>query len=521
MLRLRTWFRDNRTAARPAYVLRMATTVAGALLSLFWTRALLRAFGEETFGVYSAFLGYLGLASAGELGMGGAVSVRTLQMLATGQFEELRRLHGTARRVFLLVSVAFGLVALALAPWLPSWLGFHATATSGSLSLMFAVGAVSVGLAVYTSYLGNSLYAAGSVMWPILPGFVVIQSTAALQVILGLAGVPLWVVHAGVVIVAVAGLWVIQLIYRHSHPIFQETIAWPAKPMTGELAATAGWSYLFGLGALVYNYTDRLIINAFFGPREVPVYQFNGKLCELAVTVVITAGGVAMPKVLTRLLSEDSAVHGEGRASGWKLARFQSLMGLALGVGYLWINDFFVVHFFGAAVRGEILLQAAFAVSLVIGANLDLYIQLGARSNASGLRLVSLTVLGTTLLNLLLSFVAAAHLHWLPGVQYATCLAQAAALLVCGGYVQRECRFVSGRRIWTCSFLLPLVFIAGAIALRLWFPPDSIAHAVRLAGIDALLLVAYGMLAGPRFSELRGELEPLRRAWLAIRSWKW
>ena len=49
------WFARNRTSVRLAFLLRLFAMAAGALLSLLWTRLLLRAMGDATYGVFLAF----------------------------------------------------------------------------------------------------------------------------------------------------------------------------------------------------------------------------------------------------------------------------------------------------------------------------------------------------------------------------------------------------------------------------------------------------------------------------------
>ena len=416
------WFRDNRTSARAAFVLRTCTLVVNAFMALLWTRWMLHAFGKETYGTYAAFLGFLGLASAGEFGMGGAVSIRTNQLLAAGKLEELRRLHGTARRLFLLVALLLGSIALALAPLLPAWLGFRETAAAGPLSLLFATGAVSIAMNIYGSYWANASYGAGSVLWPVLPGFLTAQLISALQVTLGFAHQPLWVVQAATTAAGALSLAAAWLIHHHSHPVFAERLPYPREPLLRELAATSIWSYLFALATLVYISTDRLIVNAFLGAATVPVLLFNGKLGELAITLVVTAGGVAMPKIVTRMLSEQTEQRAAGHRDGWKLARMQSFLGVAFALGYLWVNRWFVGHLYGPSLLGSDSLEGAVAVSLILGSNLDIYTQFTTRLHADGLRYAGTCVLLSAVMNFGLSL---SRRHSFTG--------------------SREC---SGRRVW-------------------------------------------------------------------------
>lgn len=506
MKRVAQWVRENRQSARAAFALRTVCMVLNALLGLLWTRWLLRAFGQTNYGLYMSFFGFLGLASVGELGMGGAVALRTTQLIAAGELDELRRFHGTARRLFLHLACLVTTVALALSPWLPRWLGFQPNPAAGSLAALFCVGAASIGIVIYSSYLNNSAYAVGSVMWPIVPSFFLGQATVAVQWALGSVGYPLWLVQCAVVSVSLAGFWISFIIYRHSLPTYAERLPAPpaAEAKLGGLAITTFWSYLVGLASLVYTFTDRLIVNALLGPGAVPVLLLNSKLCELGSNLIITASAVAMPALITRLLQSDEAVRSEAKAAAWKLGRLQGLLGIAAALGYLWVNDWFVFHMYGRSILAPGQLEEALATSLLVGTNLDVYVQVSGRMDQGGLRFTALMVAGSALLNFGFSILAAAWLHWLPGVAWATCLAQASLLVVLGRYLQRHSLF-QGRRAFLASFVWPLLFLGAGMAVRRCLAPSTSWAMCETGAIYLGMLGLYMWVVGPGWRDLRAE----------------
>lgn len=512
MRRLLAWVVAERTSARIAFSLRTVCMALNAMLSLVWTPLLLHALGAEKYGTFMAFAAFLGLATAGEFGLGGAVAIRTNQLTAAGDLDGLRRLHALARRLFLTLAVLMMVAVLVLSPWLPGWLGFQELAGAGPLAWLFAAGAVSAALSVFISYVNNSIYAAGSVVWPVVPAFAFGQMMLAATVLLGWMVQPLWVLQAAVALLGVGQLAAMWAIYRHSHPVFREALPWRFdRVLLRDLAGTSFWSYLFGLSSLIYVSTDRLVVNAFFGAGTVPLYQLNYKLCELALALVITAGAVSMPKLVNLLLSANAGSREHGAAQTTRLAQFQALLGFAAGLGYLWGNDLFIRALFGAEYFAPPVLQAGFVVTLLLAANADVFIQLCGRLETKGLRLAAVVVMAAALLNLALSILAAAWLRWMPGVAWATFVAQLGSFFVIAEYVRRRDRLGPRGLILWRSLVAPLLFLGVAFAAKTALPPDSWTGGAALALVFALLLAAYGRVVGPRWGELMEEFASVRR----------
>src|SRR5271169_1670900 len=101
---LKLWLWEQRDTARLAYVLTLSARVLSSFLGLIWIRLLVGAMGQELNSVYLAFQKLISLGGLGDLGIGGAVSVRAGQFLGQGKEEELRRFLASARTVFLLLA---------------------------------------------------------------------------------------------------------------------------------------------------------------------------------------------------------------------------------------------------------------------------------------------------------------------------------------------------------------------------------------------------------------------------------
>src|SRR5579863_9402793 len=163
------WWRDNRSSTRLAFLLQLGARIAASLAGLAWTRLLVGTIGKELYQSFLSFQKVVTLGGLGDLGMGGAVSVRTAQELGRNDPEGLRKFLASARAAFLLLSVTAGGGLILLSPWMPTLLKFKEVPGSGSLPLLFAVGGLMVAGVVVGSYVNNVNYACGNVTWPVLP----------------------------------------------------------------------------------------------------------------------------------------------------------------------------------------------------------------------------------------------------------------------------------------------------------------------------------------------------------------
>ena len=412
-----------------------------------------------------------------------------------------------ARTVFLVVGLSATTLCVALSPWLPGWLHFGATEGRGPLPALFATGALSVSIGIYFSYLNNASYGAGTVTWGILPNFLTVQMVGLVQVILAWTGAPLWLMQAGALACYVANLWAMATILRHSHPVFGKPLPLRFERHTArELGQMSFWFYLFGLFTVIYSATDRLIINAWFGAAAVSVFHLNNRLPELALSVVSTVAFVGVPRMTTLLLSPEPAAVERGRAFTGQLAQAQSFLAMAAVLFFLLCNDFFVRWVFGPDSLGPLGLQFAFGAAVLLVANGDIYLQLAVKLSESGLRLTALTLLGTGLLNLVLSIWCAKYLHWMEGVAWSTFAAQFLMFFVLTDHVRRRIAFRGTASIFLRSLIVPLAAYAIACLGKLWLGRSGPLGFLSLAGCYLLLLALYSVLLGPTPAELRHHL---------------
>lgn len=498
-----SWIVANRASPRAAFTLRVACMGASVVLSLVWTRALLHTLGTHDFGLYSSFLAFLALTGASELGMGGAVCTRTTQLIAAGETERLARFHSVARTVFLVVGLSATALCLALSPWLPGWLHFGASEGRGSIPALFATGALSVSLGLFFSYVTNAIYGAGTVTWGILPTFLTAQLIGLAQVIFALAGAPFWLIQLGAFVCFVANFWVMLVILRHSHPVFAQPLPLRFERREArELGRTSFWFYLFGLFTLIYSATDRLIINAAFGPASVSVFHLNNRLPELALSIVTTVAFVGVPKMTRLLLSPDPGDVERGVVFARRLAQAQSFLAMGGVFAYLLGNDLFVRWIFGPSVLAPLGLQFALGAAVLLVANGDIYAALATKLSHAGLRLAALTLLGTALLNLALSILSAKYLRWMEGVAWATFAAHFLMFFVLTRHVRQRSGFHRIGSIYLRSLVAPLGAYTVACLAKLWLGRSGPVGFLSLSGLYALLLLLYSALAGPSPAEL-------------------
>ena len=493
-----------RQSARLAFGLRTASLVLTALLSLIWARVLVDAMGRELYGLFLTFLAIAQLGGLGDLGMGGAVGLRMIRHLARGDDEIGRRFLANARGVFLLLAGLFLIVFAVLAQRLPSIFRFAALPNSGSLSLLFLLGGVGIACLIVRGYFENLNYVLGNVVWPILPGFVLVQLGFLGQWLVARAHGPLWLQYAALLTASIVGLGLTVYMIRISHPWMGDLT--PIKFDWSEMRAlmsTSFWVYFATLGSLIYVATDRIVINAGFGPGAVAPYQLNYKLCELSVTILCASSFVALPAIVMRLLNPNKTEHEHGLYATLRLQRLQVFAACAAGIAYLLINDWFIRVWLGPDFHVPLALQIAFALNLAVTISGDIGIQMLGRLDPSGVRIAGLTIGATGLLNLGLSY-AAMKAGWILGIASATVVAQSAASLI---MTYHTCRLLDVNwRPWVMrTWLLPLGVIGLAAIIRKAIPLESFSNAAVMVGIFLLLTMAVAWMLGIRREMIMAE----------------
>jgi O-antigen/teichoic acid export membrane protein len=627
---LKRWLRGQRTSTRLAYALQLGSRICASFMGLIWIRLLLAAMGRPLNGVLLAFQNVVTLGGLGDLGMGGAVGIRTGQYLGQGDEAGLKKFLVSARAVFLLMALTVGGGFLVFSPWLPRWLGFGPvpgiavlntsnttpllvpgrqyylgitnygatpamvvleinfattagtnlsdkgslpmakagasptamsvvagvpstnlvpansvvryevnvpsgasaatnilmvnsgeagllfnqdgppgtvkgdlaliprmpTGGTGSLTLLFAVGAVLVGGMMLSSYLTNLNYACGNVTWPVVPAFVLLQVGLLFQWLLARQHEPLWVQLLPSMGTAAAGLWLYRFYISKSHPTLAGIL--PLKldwPMAATLFESSFWIYLCTLGNAIYRATDSLVINAGFPAGTLPDYTYNYKFCDLVVFLALTAGFVSLPKITQWMASADPKDQDRVRVEMRRLNQFQTLLGCGAAFGYLAVNDVFMkiwfLHSSNPVPPAALGLQTAFALNMAITASGDVGIQMSIRSGKNGLRFAGLLIGATGLLNVALSIVAMEK-GSLWGIAMATVLAQSLLSVGAGFYTCRHLQI--GWVPWLLKgWLLPCAGILGAAWLRRELPFYSAQHVLLYQNI---LLLGAAYLAG-------------------------
>jgi O-antigen/teichoic acid export membrane protein len=494
--RIRDWLMRNRTSVRLAVALRMVAMGLGSLLSFVWTRLLLRAMGDELNGLFTTFQGVTRLGGLGDLGMGAVVGVKGGEMLARGDEDKLRKLLASARSLFGCLAALIFVGFLVFSPWLPAWLRLEARPGSGSMPLLFIVGGLSAATFIVAGYLHSLNYAHGTVTWPILPTVLIGQALAPFaQWILALHHAPLWVQTTPYIAASVITGFMIWLMLEWSHPWLGDLRPLGFDlPLWKTMAQASGWFYLLSLGNAIYTTTDRLVINAWFGPSIIPTYYYNYKICELGVTLVLTGSLVSLPKITQWFAKRDEASRARLRTEAGRLNVFQIVLGCAIALGYLTFNDLVVRIWLGSGYRANLAWQVAFACNLVITTGGDAGIQISTRCGDRALKAAGLAVAGTGLLNLVLSLLSAS-LGSITGVAVATVIAQSVLSLSLGWLTCRHLELSAVK--WAArSWLLPLTIVIAASGCKTLLPDISLAHIAGMTGCCAVLLLAACLVVG-------------------------
>jgi len=508
--RLKEWLLKHRTSARLAFVFSLIVRVVSAVMAMVWTPMIYKALGPALYGLFATFQAVPQLGGLGDFGIGGAVGVRTGQMVGRQEFDRLRHFLAAARSLFLMLGLVIAGGFLLLSPWLPQWLHFQTVPGAGSLPLLFACGAASLFLLIIGGYFHNLNAAYGTVAWPILPGMIIAQAGMLGHWLLAREGAPLWMQYLTYVAVQLGNIVAVWFMLKAAHPWLSEL-----RPLKfdrvwwGELLGTSGWMYLWALGSMVFVVTDRLVINAGFGSATVAPYILNYKPCDILLQVVLVASFVSLPKLNQWIASGTAEARARAQSEGQRLNLFQAIAGTGGALGYLACNYQFIHLWVGDASHAPVAVVHAFALTMGITASGNAGVQMAAVCGRHGLRTAGLTIASAGLLNLGLAFTAM-KFQWLPGIAWATVLAQSLVNLI---LAYAACRHLglSFLRWAVRSWLLPVLvillgeFIETQLGSTGWF------QAARLLAIFLPLLLLQALLSGMTPRLLADELKIFRR----------
>jgi O-antigen/teichoic acid export membrane protein len=506
-----SWLKRNRTSARMAFVLRMAAMALGSIFGLFWTRLLLHAMGDPLLGLFQSFQALTRLGGLGDLGITGALALTAGTMLGSKDDAGLRKLLASARSLFLILAIGLCVLFIGFSPWMPKWLSFDVVPEAGSMFGLFVYGGLSLGLFIIAGYFASLNYAYGTVTWPVVPSILFVQVLAPFfHWRLAVLHMPLWVqllpyLGSGF-LVAVLGWWML----KWSHPWLGDL--WPLKQNRKDwksLAGTSGWMYLVSIGTVIYFATDRLVIGKVIGMAVIPTYVANYKICELSVTLIVTAAFVSFPKITQWISSPHKADRDRLLVELNRLSIFEIVLACGAVLGYLAFNNLFVRFWLGDNDhQAPLAWQIAFACNLAVTVGGNAGIQLSTRAGDKGFKLAGLAVAGTGLLNLGLSILSV-RLGSITGVAAATVVAQSISS-ICLGIV--TCRYlkISAARWAARCWLLPIALTLAAAGLKQLFPDDSLLHLSVLAACYLALFLAVCRLAGMTREMVRAEFMQAR-----------
>jgi O-antigen/teichoic acid export membrane protein len=505
-----SWLKRNRTSARMAFVLRIIAMGFGSLFSLLWMRLLLHAMGDPLLGLFQNFQALTRLGSLGDLGISGALALAVGTMLGRGDEAGLRAMLASARTLFLFLAGGLCVLFLALSPWLPRWLNFESVPGAGSMTWLFVYGGANLTLFILGGYFASLNYAHGTVTWPVLPTILFMQVLAPFfHWRLALLHMPLWVQllpYLGSALVVAFLAWGML---KWSHPWLGDL-----KPLKFDrhqwktLSGASGWVYLISVGTAIYVTTDRLVIGAVIGTAVIPTYQANYKVCELCVTLIVTAAFVGFPKITQWIASPHEADRQKLLVELNRLSVFEVVLGCGAVLGYIAFNNLFVGVWLDKAHQAPLAWQFAFACNLAVTVGGNAGIQLAVRAGDRGLKLAGLAVAGTGFLNLALSILSV-KFGSITGVAVATVVAQSISS-ICLGTVTSRYLGISAVRWMARCWLLPIGFTLTAAALKTLFPQDSLLHLSVLAGCYLVLFFAVCRLAGMNRELLRAEFMQAR-----------
>jgi O-antigen/teichoic acid export membrane protein len=505
-----SWLQRHRTSVRMAFVLRMLAMALGSVFSLLWTRLLLRAMGDPLMGLFQNFQAVTRLGGLGDLGISGALSLQAGQMLGRKEEAGLQKLLASARTLFLLLACVLTILFLCLSPWLPRWLNFETVPGAGSMTWLFVFGAMSLALMIIGGYFASLNYAHRTVTWPILPTVLFAQVLAPFfHWRLALLHMPLWVqllpylVSALFITIAARGM------LKWSHPWLGDL-----KPLGYDraqwknLTGASWWMYLVTLGTAIYGTTDRLVIGSMIGNEVIPTYMANNKICELGITLIVTASFVGIPKITQWISSPHEGDRRRLLVEVNRLSTFEIVLACMVTLGYLAFNNLFIRLWLDEAHQAPLAWQFAFACNLAVTCGGNAGVQMAMRAGNKGLRWSGLVVAGTGLLNLVLS-ITSVKLGSITGVAVATVVAQSISTIFLGAITCRYLGLSVGRWVARC-WLLPIGFTLFAIALKEMVPDNSLMHLGLLSACYLGLFLVVCWLAGLTRELVRSELNHAR-----------
>lgn len=507
------WFHSQRNSTRLSFLLQIICRIGFSICSFIWTPLLLGSMGKSLNGLFLNFQKITSLGGLGDLGMGDVVNIRTSRLLGQGREPELRTFLATARGNYLVMALLSTVAFFALSPLLLKALKFAGDPQVGSLPLMALVGGIAISLVILNSYINNVNYGSGNTAWPVVPTFLLLQFAILAHWLLARQHYPLWAQYIPYVVSAFLIHGMGWLYAKISFPSL--ATVWPLRfdrRQSADLLNSSIWVYLSTVGTGIWYTTDILLITGRFGPQIIPAYQYNSKLCELALFFVNSANLMSAPKITQWMASPETAKRARGVQEATRVNQFQTFVGCFATLLYLEANDTFMRLWLGRDFLVPLYWQAAFAgILAVTGAGMMGTI-LSFRCCENGIRYNGVTWLFAALVNFGFAFAAVKSSSFLGmnysifGVALSAVVIQSTVQLYVGRWAARQLN-LSWWKLTVKNWLLALATLAFGLALRIFVPPQNIANICLLIAVDVVAFLVILRIVGIHWKDLQQEME--------------
>jgi len=509
------WFHGQRSSTRLSFLLQIICRIGFSIFSFIWTPLLLGSMGKSLNGLFLNFQKITSLGGLGDLGMGDVVNIRTSRLLGQGREPELRTFLATARGNYLVMSIVSAVGFFALSPFLLKALKFAGNAQVGSLTMMALVGGIAIAFVILNSYINNVNYGSGNTAWPVVPTFLLAQFAILGHWLLARQHSPLWAQYIPYVASALLIHGMGWFYAKMSIPSL--ATAWPLNfnvRQSAELLSTSFWVYLVAVASSIWFTTDILLITARFGPQIIPAYQYNSKLCEIALFFVNSANLMSAPKITQWMASPDAATRERGIQEMTRVNQFQTFVACCAALVYLEVNDTFMRLWLGRDFLVPLYWQAAFVgVLAVTGAGMMGTI-LAFRCCEGGIRYSGIAALLASVINFWLAF-AAVKSSSLLGMNYSIFAVALSAVMIQSVYQLALGSYAAGQlklswwKLTVKHWLLAMATLVFGLFIRIFLPPQNVANICLSIAADAAALVIILRIVGIRLKDLQQEAEIL------------
>jgi len=454
---MRSFIYNIRASKKNASIYKIISISVSAILSLFWARVLVREMGVMYYGMFITFIAITRFGGLGDLGVGGAVSLRTSQFIGRGEMDELGKFLDTARAFFFTMSIVLAIGFVALSPILTKLLNDNVSAKYGSWYLLFVLGGIGVALLILDSYFQNLNYGIENITWPIFSAFIVAQVGPLGQYLFLKLSFPFWAQYIPYItglFISVSFSWFfVNTTNKNLSRLLPLRFSMKEWML---LLQTGFWITISYLGNLIFVSSDRIIINAVFGSARVPAYVFNYKMVEMAILAISTFMYVSLPKLTMHFAAIKNGKDRMINELVIKINGYQIISSALAVTVYCFINNVFITKWVGNSFRVSNLLQYAFAVNLFITLGGGAFIQAAGKIEDFGLRLAGYSIAGTAFINLILSVIAA-RLGFIEGIAFATVFAQIILSYILGRYVVKKLK-ISFSFWFHRAILIPIIY---------------------------------------------------------------